>query len=223
MHRVLVDAYMTGVSPIKMKADYTKDKVKDFHNKMVELYGYSANVEVGDYTYGMPDIKWWGEKTSLQIGKFCSIAKMVTIFLGGEHQPDFLSTYSFLWYPSEWSKSQEIDSLYLRPSKGDVVIGNDVWIGHGVTILSGVNIGDGAVIGANSLVVKDVPSYTIYGGNPAKCIRDRFDDGTKSKLLDIKWWNWSKDKINDAIPSLLSNNPDALFDFHIKYEDDISK
>ena len=55
------------------------------------------------------------------------------------------------------------------------VIGNDVWVGYGVIIMSGVKIGDGAIIAAGSVVVKDVEQYSIYGGVPAKKIKDRFE------------------------------------------------
>lgn len=55
----------------------------------------------------------------------------------------------------------------------NVTIGNDVWIGANVIILPGVNIGDGAIIGAGSVVTKDVESYTVVAGNPAKIIRRR--------------------------------------------------
>ena len=54
-----------------------------------------------------------------------------------------------------------------------VIIGDDVWIGARVVILPGVEIGKGAIIGAGSIVTKNVPPYTIVGGNPAKAIRKR--------------------------------------------------
>lgn len=53
-------------------------------------------------------------------------------------------------------------------------IGNDVWIGHGAIVLQGVRIGNGAVIAAGAVVTKDVEEYSIYGGNPARKISDRF-------------------------------------------------
>nr|WP_279663758.1 acyltransferase [Ectobacillus ponti] len=56
---------------------------------------------------------------------------------------------------------------------GDITIENDVWIGANTIILKGITIGQGAVIAAGSIVNKDVPPYTIYGGAPAKKIRDR--------------------------------------------------
>jgi maltose O-acetyltransferase len=56
-----------------------------------------------------------------------------------------------------------------------VYIGDDVWIGSGAIIFPGVTIGDGSIIGAGSVVRYNVPSYTIFAGNPAKFIKNRFD------------------------------------------------
>src|SRR5208283_2957437 len=105
---------------------------------------------------------------------FCSIApNRVTIVLGGQHRPDWVSSYPFndLFIEFKRFKGSPV-------SKGDVIIGNDVWIGLDAVILSGIKIGDGAVIGSNALVTKDVPPYAIVGGNPAKLIRYRFDEET---------------------------------------------
>jgi acetyltransferase-like isoleucine patch superfamily enzyme len=54
------------------------------------------------------------------------------------------------------------------------VVHDDVWIGHGSIIVAGVQIGEGSIVATGSVVVKDVPKYTIVGGNPARVIRDRF-------------------------------------------------
>ena len=54
-----------------------------------------------------------------------------------------------------------------------VSIGNDCWIGRRVMIMPGVHIGDGCVIGAGAVVTKDVPSYSVVGGVPAKVIKRR--------------------------------------------------
>lgn len=54
-----------------------------------------------------------------------------------------------------------------------VTIGNDVWIGAQAVILKGVVIGDGAIIAANSVVNRNVGSYTIVGGCPARLLKER--------------------------------------------------
>lgn len=59
-----------------------------------------------------------------------------------------------------------------------VIIEDDVWIGYGSIILSGVKICQGSIIAAGSMVTKDVEPFSIYAGNPAKKIRDRFDNET---------------------------------------------
>ena len=52
-----------------------------------------------------------------------------------------------------------------------ITVGDNVWFGAEVTVCPGVTIGDGCVIGAGSVVVKDIPAYTMAAGNPCKVIR----------------------------------------------------
>ena len=61
------------------------------------------------------------------------------------------------------------------------MVGNDVWFGRECLILPGVRIGDGAMIAARSAVSINIEPDTIAGGNPARPIRKRFDDG----LIDL--------------------------------------
>ena len=53
------------------------------------------------------------------------------------------------------------------------IIENNVWIGHGSIVMHGITIETGAVIAAGSVVTKNVPAYSIFGGNPAILIRKR--------------------------------------------------
>lgn len=61
-------------------------------------------------------------------------------------------------------------------SKGATVIGKRVWLGDKVTILPGVNVGEGSVVAANSVVTKDVPPFSIVAGNPAKIIKQLYEN-----------------------------------------------
>jgi len=67
------------------------------------------------------------------------------------------------------SEYDDYDHMYF----GKVEIGSSVFIGMNTVIVKPVKIGDGAIIGANSVVTKDIPAYTIWGGNPAKFIKNR--------------------------------------------------
>jgi len=164
----------------------------------------------GKYTYfaDTPNILWQNDDAKLIIGNFCSIAKNLKIYLGGNHRTDWVTTYPF------GHTYQNIFNSYdghgLPSTKGDVIIGNDVWIGDNVTIMSGVTIGDGVVIANNSHVVKNIEPYSLVGGNPAKLIKYRFSQEQISKLLEIKWWHWDDDKINQFAHVLCNNNIDEF-------------
>ena len=88
-----------------------------------------------------------------------------------------------------------------------------MWVGYGVTIMSGVVIGDGAALAANSCVVRDVPSYSIAGGNPAKFIRQRFDDEIIGLLSRLRWWDFPVEDIRNISRKLCSQpNRDHLIE-----------
>jgi virginiamycin A acetyltransferase len=90
------------------------------------------------------------------------------------------------------------------------VIGNDVWIGYDSLIMPGVQVGDGAIVAARSLVVKDIPPYTMAGGNPAQPIKQRFSDAEVAQLLAIKWWDWDVAKITRNIAVIMNSDIQAL-------------
>ena len=126
-------------------------------------------------------------------------------FLGGNHRTDWITTFPFGHiYQDELGGT---DILGHPATKGDVVIGNDVWIGSGVSIMSGINVGNGAVISANACVTKDVAPYNIVAGNPAKSVKQRFDDEIVDILLRLKWWDLPLDDIKN-ITRILSSKPD---------------
>lgn len=138
----------------------------------------------------------------LIIGRFCSIGSGAVFVKAGNqgHRADWHSTYPF-HYMSFFSEAPD---GYLP--KGDTVVGNDVWIGSEAMVLPGVHIGHGAIIAARAVVTRDVPPYTIVGGNPAKVIRERFSSQKIAELLAMAWWDWDDEKIRENLSMLCSEN-----------------
>ena len=179
----------------------------------------NPNIIIGDYTYYddpedsenfernvLYHFPFIGDK--LIIGKFCALAKSVKFIMNGaNHKMSGFSTYPFQIFGNGWEKVIKSNEL---PFKGDTVVGNDVWIGYESVIMPGVNIGDGAIVAAKSVVVSNVPPYTIVGGNPAKPIKQRFSSEIINSLLEISWWNWSIEKISRNLEKIVSCDIDAL-------------
>lgn len=159
------------------------------------------NFDIGDYSHGHLNVLTWTKSGGLHIGKYCSFAENVTIMLGGEHRIDWVSTYAF---PTLFEKAKGHPGW--PKLKGDTVVGNDVWVGRDSIILSGVTIGDGAIIGAGSVVRKDVKPYAIVTGNPAIFTGFRFDRDVIADLIDMQWWNWPIEKIEEALPLMLTTD-----------------
>jgi acetyltransferase-like isoleucine patch superfamily enzyme len=164
-------------------------------------------ITVGRFTYGSDDlnIRQWNEGANLKIGSFCSIGQYVTIFLGGNHRVDWVSTFPFGHVYVDELGGPTVTGH--PATKGDVTIGNDVWIGEGATVMSGITIGDGAVIAANSTITKNVAPYSIVGGNPEKFLKYRFDADVIDSLLQLRWWDLPLDSIKSCI-KILSAPPD---------------
>ena len=130
-------------------------------------------------------------------GKYCSIALFMQI-LGYDHAiisvPNAITQFPFdAWWQMPSFPNQVNSGGY--KGKSQITIGNDVWTGQSVCLRPGITIGDGAIIGSCSVVMKDVPPYAIVGGNPVKIIRYRYTPEQIERLLEIKWWDWSEDKI----------------------------
>lgn len=138
----------------------------------------SRHLNIGAHTYMRSGLL----QSVSEIGRFCSIGQEVQIGLVADGHPiNWLTTHPV---------HDLAAGLKYNASKPDARIGHDVWIGAGAKILSGVTVGDGAVIATGAVVTQDVAPYQIVGGNPAKPIRWRFEDGgLRDALQDSAWWD----------------------------------
>jgi virginiamycin A acetyltransferase len=153
-------------------------------------------------------IEFYGDR--LIIGKFTALATGVTFLMNGaNHAMGGFSTYPFNIFAQGWEDGFDT-ATWTEASKGDTVVGNDVWIGRHTAIMPGVSIGDGAIIAAHSVVTSDVPAYAIYGGNPAKLIRQRFDARTRERLQQIAWWEWPAEHLSKHLNAVRGSDLAAL-------------
>ncbi len=180
----------------------------------------NPNIIVGEYTYYDDPIDSEGFERNvlyhfpfigdkLIIGKFCAIARDVRFIMNGaNHKMSGISTYPFQIFGNGWEKVMPQPGDL--PYKGDTVVGNDVWIGYDSLIMPGVKIGNGGIVSSRSVVVSDVPPYTIVGGNPAKPIRQRFDPNVVARLESLAWWDWPVETITRHLDVIVSGDVDAL-------------
>lgn len=172
---------------------------------VVLQYGRGTYVSGINYhnSYGRNDL-------TVTVGSFSSVAGNLSVFLAGNHPTDFVSTYpfGFTGYTRDWSA--HVDYEEYNRSKGSILIGSDVWIGASATIMSGITIGHGAVVGAQSLVARDVPPYAIFCGNPAKLVGYRFKHHIIQGLLELAWWEWEDDKIEEALEYIVSSDVEGF-------------
>lgn len=94
--------------------------------------------------------------SKIEIGKECLIAGNCQIIDTNRHELSF---------------SNPSLRLNVTTKAKEIYIEDNVWIGANSIILPGVTIGEGAMIAAGSIVTKDVPPYSLVGGNPAKVIK----------------------------------------------------
>lgn len=132
----------------------------------------------------------------LTVGRYCAISWGLKV-TGPKHPYEWLSTTNMM-YDRNAANVQK----YFADNPGAYAlrrpvmlgpmpqIGHDVWIGQDVSINRGVTIGDGAIVAAYSVVTRNVPPYTIVGGNPATVIKQRFSDELCARLHQSEWWKY---------------------------------
>lgn len=103
----------------------------------------------------------------VSIGDYCLIS-WNTVFMDTPRLPTVVSARRNGLAAAAAREPRRIESV--TPAR-PIRIGRNVWIGFDACVLPGVNIGEGAVVGARSVVVEDVPPYSVAVGNPARVIR----------------------------------------------------
>ncbi|WP_199120906.1 DapH/DapD/GlmU-related protein [Pedobacter sp. ASV28] len=139
----------------KMKSGELKISKNCHISNFANLQCYGGKILIEERTFLGEFVSIYGHG-DVRIGKDCLIAMNTSILSSNHSIPP---------------------TGILINSKPDIplstVIEDDVWIGANCVILGGITIEKGAVIGAGSVVTKNIPSYAIAVGNPAKVIKHR--------------------------------------------------
>ncbi len=143
--------------------------VKVFQPKITNLYG----CKVGDGTKIGAFVEI--QKNAI-IGARCKISSHTFICEGVNIEDEVFVGHGAMFINDNYPRATNDEGLlqeekdWLRKDL-NILVKKRASIGSNTTILGGVTIGEGAMIGAGSVVTKDVPSYTVVAGNPAKILR----------------------------------------------------
>jgi len=136
---------------------------------------YGGKITIGENCFvGMNSKIWSGD--SIEIGNNVLISHLVNIVDTNSHEVDHLERAQGYKKLFTEGHPKEKGSIETAP----IVIQDYAWISFGVSILKGVTIGEGAIVAAGSVVIKDVPPYTLVAGNPAKVKKELKPENAKA-------------------------------------------
>jgi len=161
--------------------------LSNFSKNGLNIFGstiFGPNVFIDEYGY----LHHSKRLENVTIGKFCSIAEGLYCM---PHEHNFKNYFNYKFddfYSPFFNKYYRLDNPdILKP----IIIGNDVCIGCNVTILGSITIEDGSIIVADSVVTENIPPYTIYGGVPAKFIKNKIISDERIKQIESIIKNYS--------------------------------
>lgn len=141
---------------IRLKNKLSKILIKNFPLNYVRILGVKmCGYKVGKKVYIGEEfliVNTVSENsTSLEIQDLVSVAPRVTVVLSSD---------------PNWS---HLSKIY-NPIKGKIILEKGCWIGTGAIILPNITIGENAIVAAGAVVTKNVASFTVVAGIPAKQI-----------------------------------------------------
>jgi phosphonate metabolism protein (transferase hexapeptide repeat family) len=150
--------------------------------------------KLGDYSYLAGSD---GQVIYAEIGRFCSIASHVAIN-PGDHPMQRVIQHHCTYRRRRYGFADTDDEAFFEwRRRQKCTIGHDVWIGTAAKIMAGVTVATGAVIAAGAVVTRDIESYQVVAGVPARPLRMRFPPDIVAKLLRTEWWDWNRSTLEE--------------------------
>ena len=150
---------------------------KDVTFQNPECLHFGQNIGIGKNTYFLPLTSYAGKDYTPKIflGDGCWIGMRNSFAAIDEIKIGNHVLFAGYVHITDHSHGYEDISRPITPqeliSKGPVVIEDDCWLGFGCEILSGVHVGKHSVVAARAVVTKDVPSFSVVAGNPARVVK----------------------------------------------------
>jgi len=149
-----------------------------FKPRYIKIFGTEISIDDYPTLIGSPDAYiqftawnvggWNGE---IEIGRYCLITPGVRIMAAKKISIGDSCMIAHGAYISDADWHGIYDRAEPVGKASPVILEDNVWIGDGAVICKGVTIGMNSIIGAGSVVTKDVPSNSVFAGNPAKLVK----------------------------------------------------
>lgn len=141
-----------------------------------DLVSIGANTVILEYSRIQVFPELTNVQGSITIGNHCYFGYRNCLLAGADivigDNNVFANDFCIVTYNHGTDPESEIPYMDQKLDKAaPVTIGNGNWFGNGSMVMPGVTVGDKCVIGAGSIVTKDIPSYSMVAGNPARVIK----------------------------------------------------
>ena len=137
------------------------------------------------------------------VGQFCDFSETCLLFAGGEHRNELpinvtMSNVPAFHVIAAKNKITEFHAKEPRPFS----IGNAVVMSADAKLLSGASIGDGTLLAAAAVATGKLEPFAIYGGVPAKKIKDRVPESVMQALAKVRWWDFDTTYLGNNLAQL---------------------
>lgn len=188
MHRSALRRRISNLplaTPLVRLVHWRRDVWADLRLRLLTEVGRFPSHTVRNYFYrrsGMvlprtSSLHWRAEfyrPEGIVVGEHCTIGD--TCFLDGRSGITLGDNVNIGSHVSIYTRQHDVDAADFAEIGAPVTVGDYAWIASHAVVLPGVTIGEGAVVAAGAVVPRDVPPYTLVGGNPARVIRQRNRD-----------------------------------------------
>lgn len=201
--------HLAANNELKQKKLFSRPLIHESSTVINSRFGEYTEIEAGcfcneitleDYSYLSSCVRaiW------CDIGRFSSIASHCVINPGNHPYQRVTQSHCTYRCRQYGFADQDDDAFFEWRRQDAVTIGHDVWLGHGVYVMPGAKIATGAVVAAGSVVTRNRPvgPYEIAAGSPAKPVKKRFSDRTIDRLLEIRFWDWPREKLEQGFRDL---------------------